>query len=86
MERSMEFVLRTLRIHRGDEQDPGGGLRQKDVRRLMICYFDKSLSRERIRQLVNSLVDKGLVKKNVIFKYNRKTKGLSNIKIFSIMN
>lgn len=86
MGKGMELVLKTLRAHFGDEQYTGGGLRQNEIRHLILYHFDKSLSRERIRQLVNSLVHKGLVKKNVISKYNLRTKSLGNIKTFSIMN
>ena len=86
MGESRERVLRILKTYSGDNLYGLRGLRQRDIRLKMVHDFDKNLSRERIRQLVNSLVGKGLVKREVFSWWDPITRKSQNRKTFFAIN
>jgi len=86
MGKGREFVLSILRASCGDNPSITVGLRQVDIKLEIYRRFNKKLSRERIRQLVNSLVDKGLVKRDVCYSWKWGKKSMSKVKTYLIIN
>jgi len=86
LQKGLEIVLKTLSDHREDDKYPLGQLRQVEIRYEIKNCFNRDLSRERVRQIVNSLVRKGLVKKNIIYKYDTRVQRMGDVKTFSLIN
>ena len=84
MGRSREFVLRILSKESCGDSYFHGELRQGEIRKEVAFVFDMHVTREAIRQLVNSLVNEGLILKHLRSKVKPWTKGLANVKTYSI--